>query len=188
MFNNANHALLFLVDTVFELYIIVVIARVLLQATHAPFHNPISKFVQRVTQTPVIILGRVIPRWHHMDVPAIAVALLLCFINIELDLLLSPLPMGLQPMLAIVWSILKLLVLVCDLYFFTILVQALLSWISSPGHYSPATVILWHLNEPLLRPVRKHLPPIAGLDLSPLVLLIGLQVVSLLLPLPGIFR
>jgi len=78
-------------------------------------------------------------------------------------------------------------VVVCNFYFFTILIQALMSWIS-PGQHSPATSILWTINEPLLRPVRNVVPPIAGLDLSPLVIIIGLQVISRLLPLPGLFR
>lgn len=187
MYNNVNNALLFLVDTLFELYIIVVIARVLLQATHAQFHNPISQFVHRITSQPVRLLAMGIPRWRGYDVPAVVFVIILCFINIELDIMLSPLPLAIQPGLALWWAFLKMIVLACDLYFFTILIQALLSWLS-PGHFSPATSILWSLNEPLLRPVRKRLPTIAGLDLSPVVLLIVLQVITLLLPLPALFR
>lgn len=186
MYSNTNQALLFLIDTVFTLYIIVVIARVLLQLTHAQFHNPVSQFVWRVTARPVGLLAMAVPRWRNIDVPAIAFILLLSFINIELDLLLA-MQAGAQPLLALWWAILKALILLCDLYFFTILVQALLSWLS-PGQYSPATAILWTINEPLLKPVRKRLPAIGGLDLSPLVILIALQVVSLLLPLPALLR
>lgn len=188
MLDNANQALLFLVDTLFALYIIVVIGRVLLQATHAPFNNPVCQFVHRVTAPPVRILARLIPRWRNVDVAAIVFAVLLCFVNIQLDMLISAMAFSAQAVaMAVWWAVLKALILLCDLYFFTILVQALLSWLS-PNQYSPATAVLWTINEPLLRPVRQRMPSIGGIDLSPLVLLIGLQVISMLLPLPLVFR
>ena len=187
MLNNANNALLFLVDTVFALYIVVVLMRALLQWVHADFRNPISQFVWRATSMPVGILARGIPRWRNLDIPAIVFAVILCFINIEIDLALAAPEFGAQPAMAAWWAVLKAAVLVCNFYFFTILIQALMSWIS-PGQHSPATAILWTINEPLLRPVRNVVPNIGGLDLSPLVIIIGLQVVSRLLPLPGLFR
>lgn len=183
MYNNFNTALLFLLDTVFALYITIVIGRILLQATHAPFNNPICQFVHRVTTMPVSLLAKGIPRWHNIDTAAIVFAIVLCFINIELDLLLGSIHFGAIHLMALWWAILKAITLLCNLYFFTILIQALLSWLS-PNQFSPATIILWTINEPLLRPVRSRMPTIGGIDLSPLVLLIGLQVVSLLLPLP----
>lgn len=185
MLSNANNALLFLIDILLTLYTIVVLLRVLLQATHARFDNPVSQFVWRATAQPVGWLAKGIPRWRNIDVPAIVLAVLLCFINIELQQWLAPLYGHAQPVVVLWWSVLTLLSLLCNLYFFTILIQALMSWIS-PGQHSPASTILWTLNEPLLAPVRKRLPPIAGLDLSPLVVLIGLQVVSRLLQLPPV--
>ncbi len=184
---NANNALLFLVDTLFSLYIVVLLLRVMLQLVHADFRNPISQFVWKATATPVGLIGRVIPRWRNVDLPALVFALALCFINIQIDLALAAPGFGAQPVLALWWAVLKAGVLVCNFYFFTILIQALMSWIS-PGQYSPATAMLWTINEPLLRPIRNVMPPLGGLDLSPLVVIIGLQVISRLLPLPGLFR
>lgn len=187
MINHANDALMFLIDTVLSLYILVVLLRMLLQAVHADFRNPISQMVWQATRIPIGLLGRVIPRWNNIDVPAIVFAVILCYINIEVDLALAAPSFGPQLIAAIGWAVLKAVVLLCNFYFFTILIQALMSWFS-PGHYSPATTLLVSVNEPLLRPVRNTLPPIGGLDLSPLVVIIGLQVVSRLLPLPGLFR
>jgi YggT family protein len=186
MYGNATDALLFLVDTLFALYIIVVLLRILM-AYHADFYNPIWQFVQPVTQPPVGLLARVIPRWGRFDVAAAVFVLVLCFVNIQVDIWLYPLDLRAQPLMALWWSVLKAGVLLCNLYFFTILVQVLVSWLS-PGTHSPATAVLWNLNEPLLRPVRQYLPPVGGLDISPLVVIIALQVVSRLLPLPGLFR
>lgn len=187
MLNNANNALLFLVDTVLSLYIIVVLLRVILQLVHADFRNPVSQFVWQTTRTPVNVLRQVIPRWRNWDVPALVFALILAYILIQIDLALGAPGFGPQLLASVAWAILKLATLLCNLYFFTILIQALMSWIS-PNQYTPATAILFTINEPLLRPVRRVLPSIAGLDLSPLVVVVVLEVISRLLPLPGLFR
>lgn len=187
MYGNANDALLFLVDTLFALYIIVVLLRILLRYLRADFYNPVSQFVRQVTDPPVGLLARLIPPWRRLDLAAAVFVLALCFVNIQIDVWLYPLDLRAQPLMALWWSVLKAAVLLCNLYFFTILVQVLVSWLS-PGTHSPATAVIWSLNEPLLRPVRQYLPPIGGLDISPLVVMIALQVVSRLLPLPGLFR
>lgn len=184
---NASNALLFLVDTVFTLYIITVLLRVLMQISYADYKNPISQFVWQVTQPPVGLLARIIPRWRTVDIPAITLVFILCFINIQLDLLLHPLDVS-APIASVAWwSLLKILVTLCNLYFFTILVQVLFSWLS-PGTHTPASAVLWSINEPLLRPVRGVIPALGGLDISPVVIVIVLQVISRLLPLPGLFR
>lgn len=187
MIDHTNNALLFLVDTVLSLYIIVVLLRVILQLVHADFRNPISQFVWQTTRTPVNVLRRVIPRWRNWDVPALVFGLVLSYILIQIDLALGAPGFGPQLLPSVAWAILKMGTLVCNLYFFTILIQALMSWIS-PNQYSPATAILFTINEPLLRPVRGVIPTLGGLDLSPLVVIIALEVVSRLLPLPGLFR
>lgn len=185
MQDNVIQALQFLVDIVFALYICVVMLRVLLQVVHADFRNPLSQFVYHATNTPVRWLALGIPRWRNVDIAAIVFALVLSFVNIELDLLLYS---ASAPVLVVIgWAIVKALVLLCNLYTFTILIQALASWLA-PGSHSPATAMLWQVNEPLMRPVRNAVPSIGGLDISPLIVIIALQVISLLLPLPGFFR
>lgn len=183
---NVNNALLFLVDTLFALYIIVVLLRVLLQLVHADFYNPVSQFVWQVTAVPIDTLRRVLPRWRNVDTAAVVYALFLCFANIQVDAWLIPnYAVGLGPSLW--WALLKLLVMLCNLFTFTLIIQAIASWLA-PGAHSPATAVLWSVNEPLLRPVRRYIPVIGGLDLSPLIVIIALQVISRLLPLHGLFR
>lgn len=187
MLGNPNGALLFLVDTVLSLYILVVLLRVIFQLVHVDFHNPISQFVWHTTRTPVNVMRHAIPRWRNWDLPALVFALILSYVLIQIDLALGAPGFGPQLLASVAWAILKLVTLLCNLYFFTLIVQAIMSWIA-PQQYSPATAILFALNEPLLRPVRRVLPAIAGLDLSPLVVIIALQLLSRLLPLPGLFR
>ena len=185
MTSNISNALLFLVDTAFGLYIIAVLLRFVLQASGGSFYNPIAQFLVRITDPVLRPMRMVIPRWGQFDMAAVVVMLILAFLNIEAVLLL----IGIEARIGsiIVWSLFKVVALGCNLYFFSILVQAILSWFS-PGMHSQASVILWDINEPLLRPVRQILPPLGGLDLSPLVVLIVLQVVNTLIPLPGLFR
>lgn len=187
MIGNVNGALLFLVNTLVSLYILVVILRVILQLVHADFRNQISQFVWHVTRRPVNLLRSVIPRWRNWDLPAVVFALILTYILIHIDLALAAPGFGQQWLPSIAWAVLKLIVMVCNLYTFTIIIQAVMSWFS-PNHHSPATAILHSINEPLLRPVRGILPALGGIDISPVLVIIALQVVSRLLPLPGLFR
>jgi YggT family protein len=178
---NAGNALVFLVDAVFGLYIAVLLLRYILQVVQADFYNPLSQFVWQATNPPVIPLQRIIPRWKRHDFAALVIAYLLAAVNIRLDLALSGFGLDIPHLL--LWALLKLIGLACNLYFFSILIQAIMSWVS-PGMPTPAQAVLWSINEPLLRPVRNVLPPIAGLDLSPLVVLIALQMLVRLLPVP----
>lgn len=183
---GGGSALVFLVDTLFALYIIVLLLRVLLQFTHADFRNPVSQFVYQVTNPPLRPLSAVIPRWRHLDIPAIVFALLLCALNIQIDGWFFPqLNTGMP---AALWlPVLKLVVMLCDLYTFSIIIQAILSWVA-PGTHSSGTAVLWSINEPVLRPVRERVPLIGGLDISPVIVIIGLQVVSRLIPIAPLLR
>jgi YggT family protein len=80
------------------------------------------------------------------------------------------------------WTVLKLVFILVNLYFFSILLEAILSW-TGQGRHNPVSSMLWQLNAPLLGPVRRVMPPLGGLDLSPLVVIILLQVINILLPL-----
>ncbi len=104
-------------------------------------------------------------------------------------LLLITLLRGMQPHLGVllIIAIAELLSLLLNVFLVTIIIQVILSWVN-PGTYNPVTGLLYNLNEPLLRPARRYIPPISGLDLSPIVVLIGIQLLKMLLipPLLGI--
>lgn len=185
MATNLEQASLFLVDTVIGLYVIVMMLRAILEATRADFYNPISQFIWQATQPVLTLPERLIPRWRNFNIAAITVIVLLCFINIQLALFIVDYLAG--PGQVLLWTVCKAAVLLINLYFFAILIQVIMSWVS-PGVHSPATALLWRITEPLLRPFREMVPPIGGLDISPLFVLIGLQLINMLLPLPAILR
>jgi YggT family protein len=125
-------------------------------------------------------LRRIIPGWRGMDFAAVMLVIILQLVNVALVLVIV---VGFPQALDLVWwTALKIIFLVVNLYFVTILVEAILSW-TNASQRNPVAGLLWNINAPLLQPVRKLIPPLGGLDLSPLVVLILLQVVNILLPL-----
>lgn len=178
----------FLVTTVLELVIWVFWLRVLLQAARADFYNPISQFVFKATRYPTDALSRVLPPWRTISLAALvglfAAGVLHIFSVASLTNQTVPLPSLLG------YAVVKLTLMLLGLYTFTLFIQAVMSWVG-PGVHNPASNVLWSINEPLLRPVRGVLPTIGGLDLSPLLVILALQVLSRLIGLsliPGIYR
>ncbi|TXH05261.1 MAG: YggT family protein [Nevskiaceae bacterium] len=182
---NANNAIFFLVTTLFDLAMWALLLRVLLQWVRADFYNPMSQLVWQTTRYPTDWVRRVVPRWRNLDTAALLVLIALAMLYVWAVAAL--LGFGVGAVNAFGYALLKLAVLTVNLYTFTLFVQAILSWLG-PGVNNPASNVLWSLNEPLLRPVRRIIPPMAGLDLAPLVVMLALQVVSRLIPLPGLFR
>lgn len=175
--------LAFLVSTLFTLYILVILLRFLLQLTRADFYNPLSQFVVKVTSPVLRPLRRLIPGWRGIDVASLVAMLVLELLSVWLVVLLRGHSAGPGALLLI--AIAQLVDLVFSVYIWGILIQAVLSWVN-PGVYNPVTSVLYSLTEPLLRPVRRHLPPLGGLDLSPLVVILGLQVLRMfIMPLFG---
>ena len=176
----------YLVTTLFELYLWVLLLRILLQWTRADFYNPFSQLVWKMTQPIVKWLQPVLPRWRNLDFATLFFAYAVSVVYIEA--LIGVLETGHHYTGAEVFKIsgLKLIVLVLNLYTFSMMIQAVLSWVG-PGLSNPAGSVLWSINEPLLRPVRRLVPPLSGLDLSPVVVILVFQLLSQVIPL-GIFR
>jgi YggT family protein len=183
---NANNAVFYLVSTLFDVYLWVVMLRVILQAVRADFYNPISQLIWQLTQPILRPLQNVLPKYRQWDLAGIGLLAVVAVAYIHV--IAAILGQGGIGALASLWfALLKLVTLALNLYTFALFVQAILSWVG-PGVSNPAGSILWSMNEPLLRPVRRVIPPMSGLDLSPLIVILLLQFVNLLVPLPGIFR
>ncbi len=169
----------FLISVVFGLYILVVMLRFLLQWVRADFYNPLSQFVVKLT-TPVLKpLRRVIPGWGGVDVAALV--LLLALQLVELILMYSIAGQALSPGLLLVDALGRLVTLALYIFIITIIVQAILSWIQ-PGGYNPVAVLLYQISAPILRPFRNLIPPISGIDLSPLAALVVLYLILMAVP------
>lgn len=168
----------FLIHTLFGLYILAVMLRFLLAVVRADFYNPVSQFLVKVTNPPLRPLRRVLPSVGKVDTSALVLMLALQMASFALIALLrgSAAPLG----SLLILSVAELIGLFLNVLLFSIFVQVIVSWVS-PGTYNPAISLLYSLTEPVLRPCRRLMPPIHGLDLSPLIALIAIQLAKMLL-------
>ena len=173
-----TNPIIFLVKTLFDLYILVVLLRFFLQATRADFYNPISQFVVKLTSPLLLPLRRVVPPVAGLDTASLILAWLLK--TVELVVITALAGGGLVLWGALLMAVPELVESTIDLFFWAILIQAILSWVS-PGTYNPAAALLYSLTLPLLRPAQRLIPPIGGLDLSPMAVMIGLVLLKMLL-------
>ena len=171
-------ALIFVLDALITLIVVAFLLRVLMPLTRADLRSPIGEAVYGVTEPLVRPLGKLFKPAGRLDVAGLVALLLVQLLGTTLVFLLS----GARPTVAmiVVVAIRDLARTVLQFYFFAVLLYAVLSWVS-PGARSPAYGLLGRLCEPLLRPLRRIVPPIGGLDLSALFVLIGLQALQILL-------
>jgi len=179
----ATNAFVFLISTIFDLYLLAIMLRFLLQATRANFYNPVSQFLVKVTNPPLIPLRRLIPGILGVDMAAIVLLLLITFVKFIVLLSLTSQKFSLLGLLIL--SVADLINLSINIFFFSILIQVILSWVNPmSGGMNPAVSLLYALNEPILGRARKLIKPIHGFDLSPIVAAIFLQLLKFLLVMP----
>lgn len=172
-----TNPVVFLIQVLFGAYILVVMLRFLLQLMKADFYNPISQFIVKVTSPVLIYLRRIIPGLGGIDMASLFFMWILKVIELALIISLAGLPISLM---LFAWAIPELIRLAFNVFIFSILIQVILSWVN-PGTYNPATALINSLTEPVLRPARRIIPPIGGLDLSPMASMIGLYLLQMLL-------
>lgn len=176
-----SNAGVFLIQTLFGFYILTVMLRFLLQWVRADFYNPLVQFLVKLTNPPLLPLRRVIPTLMGLDLAAIV--LMLALQVVELLLIFGLLGAGFNGAALLVLAVTELLSLLINVYFWAILIRVILSWVN-PDPRHPALSLLRQLTEPVMAPAQRLLPPIAGLDLSPILVLVGLQLLNLLLIAP----
>ncbi|KAE8176254.1 YggT family protein [Photobacterium carnosum] len=173
------NSLAFLITTVFDLYIMIVLLRVWLQWSRADFYNPFSQFIVKATQPVVAPLRRVIPSIGSIDMATILFGYVLCVAKfILLQLALTGGALAFNP-LFLLFGLLALIKAAGGLLFWVLLIRAILSWVSQGR--SPMEYVMNQLTEPLMAPIRRVLPAMGGLDLSILVIFLGLQFANYLM-------
>ena len=172
---SQDNPFIFLIDTLFSIYIAIMLLRFLLQQVGADFYNPISQFVVKATQPLVSVARRFIPSIRKIDTASLVLVLALIIIKLVILFSLAGFPVnGLQ---LLVKALYDLISLTFDIFIVALFVQAILSWIN-PDPYHPVSSLLRSLTFPILRPIQKHVPPIGGIDLSTLITLIGLMFIK----------
>lgn len=168
---------IFLVDTLFGLYLFAIMLRFLLQWVEADFYNPISQFLVKLTHPPLRLLRRFIPSLGRVDTAAVVLMLVLQMLSGYLVFLLQGI--SATPLALVAWSLEQLLEMLLNIFLFAIVIRAVLSWFGSVA-YNPATALLYGLTEPFLRACSRILPHFGGIDLSPLLALIIIQLIKML--------
>lgn len=168
-----------ILTTAFDIYIIILWLRFLLQLLHADYYNPIAQFVVRATAPLIDPLRRILPGTRSWEPSALLLIVLFKMLEITLVGLMSG-GGTMAPPALLIYTIVSLLFLAADFYFWTLIISVVLSWVA-PGSYSPAAVLVHQITEPLLAPCRRLLPAMGGIDLSPIIAFLGIQVFKILL-------
>lgn len=172
-------ALLFLVNALLTLVVMAFLLRVLMPLTRADMRSPVGQAVLRFTNPIVMPLRRLLRPAGRVDTASVVALLLVQLAATAAVWMLRGMPLSPGPLVLL--AIHDLLRHVLQFYFVAVLVYALLSWVAAAGRGNDAYQLLGRLCEPLLRPIRRVIPPIAGLDLSALFVLLGLQALQILL-------
>ena len=177
--------LIFLIDTVFSLYILAVLLRFLLQWSGADFYNPISRLLVKVTHPPLRLMRRCVPSIGRIDTSSLILMLSLQMLaDLSIRLLLNGEIINIGALA--LTSIAQLVSMLFNVWVFAIFARAILSWFN-PGSFYATTSILTTLSEPLLNVIRRMIPDLGGIDLSPLVALMFLQMAKMVV-LPPLYE
>ena len=167
---------IFIIDSLFSLYILAVLLRFLLQWCGADFYNPISQFLVKATHPPLKILRRFVPSIGKIDTSSLILVLALQMLADFSILLLKGVTINIGALTIL--SITQLISLLINVFVFAVFARAILSWVN-PGAFNAAASILATLTEPLLDVCRKVIPNLGGIDLSPLAALLLLQLAKM---------
>ncbi len=188
--------LLLIINTLFDLYVLLVVMRFVLQWLRADFYNLLSQFIVRATTPPLKPLRRIIPGFAGQDIAALLLAMLILLVKYLLirsmganiiDIGNAAAPIGSVGIFGLlVMAVAEIVNTFLNIFLFAILIAVILSWVS-PGGYNPIIGLIQSIAEPVMRPIRRWIPPLGGLDLSPLFATLGIMVAKMLIIPPIVF-
>ncbi len=173
-----TQAIYFIVKTLVQLYLLLLLLRFWLPVLRADFRNPIAQGILRITSPLVIPVRRFISPIGRLDTSTILVAFVLEFLLVLALLALRGLNVGTLPIA--ITAILELAIQSLNLFFFVILIKVVLSWVA-PQNYNPIIALLNTMAEPVLSPFRRIIPAIGGFDISPIIVIVLLKAAEIIL-------
>ncbi|MFB1011770.1 MAG: YggT family protein [Thiopseudomonas sp.] len=173
---STAQALIYVLQTLGQLYILLILLRFVLQMVRADFYNPLSQFVVKATQPPPVV-RRFIPGYGGLDFAALALAFLVHMALSAVILAIVGAPAAqLLPYLAI-WVLISLASLFVKIFFFALIISVILSWVAQ-GSRHPGVSLVHQVCEPVLSPIRRILPDLGGIDISPIFAFIALNLID----------
>jgi YggT family protein len=167
---SLNNGLLFLINTLFDMYLFVLIARIILACVGANYFDPLTQFVVRLTNWIVVPIRRYIPNIKRIEVSTILIAFMISILKFLITYLIAmKMPNLLGVGILACGDILKIAI---QCFFYAILIQAIMSWVQ-PG--SSMQYVLYQFTSPVTRPLQRIVPRMGAIDITPMFALIGLQ-------------
>jgi YggT family protein len=179
---NVSGALHLLISFALDFYIVVIITRFMLQMVRADFYNPLSQFVVKATSPLLNPLRRIVPGYGGWDMASVVLLVLAVLLKVILILALNDYP--LEPQVIAILGVRSLGKALIDYFSLTIFAGAILSWFAQGYH--PVVHVIMQVSEPVLRPFRKLIPSMGGLDISPVFALLTMQMLKTLFGLDGV--
>ena len=177
--NAINEISVYLLQTAIGIYLLIMLMRFILQLVLADFYNPISQFLVRATNPIVLPLRRILPAKGRFDPASLLLAVAIQLLGIVAMLVMNGVSLpGISLLLA--WSVVGVIGLIVKIYFFALLAMIILSWIA-PGTSNPAAYLMYQITEPVMAPFRRVLPSMGGLDFSPILVFILINVIQIAL-------
>jgi YggT family protein len=176
-----SNALIFLIQTAFGLFVVALLLRFYMQWARAPYRNPLSEFLQALTDFMVRPARRVVPGLWGLDLATFVLAWLVQLAEIVIVMQLRGFDSGPDAGTVAAWLALLALVVLAKIGLYMllviILVQVVLSWLAP---HSPVMPLLNSMTRPMLRAFQRRIPPIGNVDLSPLFALVVIQLLLML--------
>lgn len=177
--NSVTEVSIYLIQALSSLYLGIVLLRFLLQLCQANFYNPVSQFIVKATQLPLAPIRKAIPPFKNIDFASLIVALLIQIVAMELSLQIAG--GGFIPLLtAVLWGAIGIASMLLNIFFYGLFAAIIVSWVMPHSHH-PAIALIWQLMEPVMAPVRKLLPSMGGIDLSPIFIFLLINVLRIVI-------
>lgn len=184
--SSTQQALTFFIQSLFQLYIFIILLRFMLQLSKADFYNPLSQFIVKVTTPFLGPLRNIIPNLYNIDFASIILAWSMQLIMMIVLILIQLIEFQSLPLTKIVIaSLASIINQIMSIYLLTIIISALLNWFPSTSN-QPIGLLIRQLVKPILNPFHQLLPNIGNMDISPIFAILTIQVIKILIK-PWIF-
>lgn len=175
MEQNLANAGIYLIQTFFGIYSILLLLRLLMQVSRVDYYNPVCQGIVKITDPAIRPFRRLLPTLRGVDLATLAVAFLVQLAAVILIMMLNGYP-PIHP-LYFAWVLLGLFSTIFNIYFIALIIMVIASWIA-PYSNHPALTLVYQVTEPICAPARKLLPPMGGLDLSIILVFVGLTLID----------
>tara|TARA_B100000780_G_C21111225_1_gene449063 strand:+ start:1702 stop:2301 length:600 start_codon:yes stop_codon:yes gene_type:complete len=169
-----------IVNAIGGIYLLAVLLRFLLQVAKADFYNPMSQAIVRITDPAVKVFRVIIPGYKGIDFSTLVLAFVVEAIAICGLILVYG---GTIPSITyiITWAFVGVLLFIVNIYYYAIIGSIIMSFVmmfSGNTNPHPLLKLIWQLTEPVMGPIRKIVPPMGGMDFSPIFIFIGIQLIQ----------